>query len=132
VKDKSVSSPIVVRRKPQQVTIESRKDKCISSIETSNIPSDNEDTKKQAKIISHVTTANQPLPNTDPRRKTIHGSDYATPDELMQQVSQDEQRRKASYNLLKSSVGGSGMDTLYRSGSGITRVSTTFLLYFII
>ena len=80
------------------------------------------DPKEKQENVFEKSTPNQPLPSHDPRRNTIHGSEYATADELMQKVSQDEQRRKASYSLIKSSVGVSGMDTLYKSGSGITRV----------
>merc|ERR1712136_434531 len=100
-KDKSISSPIVVRRKIDQKPSITKNEKCISDDEPTSLP-----TKKN-------------LPNTDPRRKTVHGSEYSTKDELMRKVSEDEQRRKASYSLVRT-VGGSGTD-LYSSGSGITR-----------
>ena len=37
-----------------------------------------------------------------PRRKTLHESGFKTADQLMQQISEDERRRKASYNILKN------------------------------
>ena len=37
-----------------------------------------------------------------PRRKTLHESGFKTADQLMQQMSEDERRRKASYNILKN------------------------------
>ena len=72
---------------------------------------------------TNITSANQALPSTDSRRNTIHGgNEHATADELLQKASQEEQRRKASYNFLKSTGSSLGMDTLRHSGSGITRV----------
>ena len=122
-KDKNISSPIVIRRKQpdEQPSEDSRKEKCISTIEIpAHIPADHEIEKPTDK--STTSTTPQGLPNTDTRRKTVIGSEYATPDQLMQKVSLDEQRRKASYNMLKSYAGAPGMDTLHHSGSGITRV----------
>ena len=119
-KDPVVSSPIVVRRKPEHLP-DSRKEKCISTIEESpNIP---ETQDKEKPYETNITSANQALPSTDSRRNTIHGgNDHATADELLQKASQEEQRRKASYNFLKSTGSSLGMDTLRHSGSGITRV----------
>jgi len=44
----------------------------------------------------------------------------------MRKVSEDEQRRKASYSLVRTV--GSGTDTLFHSGSGITRVSIVLMI----
>ena len=96
-----------------------------SSIEESNIPKHDKEIKEKTNNTPTTLPTNQSLPSTDPRRKTIHGSEYTTADELMQKVSQDEQRRKASYNMLRT-VGGSGMDTLSHSGSGVTRVNKIY------
>ena len=119
-KDPIVSSPIVVRRKPEHLP-DSRKEKCISTIEESpNIPGTQD---KEKPYETNITSANQALPSTDSRRNTIHGgNEHATADELLQKASQEEQRRKASYNFLKSTGSSLGMDTLRHSGSGITRV----------
>merc|ERR1712241_1113163 len=42
---------------------------------------------------------------TDGKRKTLHETGFKTADERMQQLNQDEQRRKASYSMLKSRLG---------------------------
>ena len=39
------------------------------------------------------------------KRKTLHETGFKTADERMQQLNQDEQRRKASYSMLKSRLG---------------------------
>ena len=38
---------------------------------------------------------------TDPKRKTLHETGFKTADELMQQLNEDEKKRKASYSMLK-------------------------------
>ena len=48
---------------------------------------------------SRYSNQTQPEPT---RRITLHESGYKTADELMQQMNEDERRRKASYSMLQS------------------------------
>merc|ERR1712018_685722 len=114
---KNISSPIVVRRKTDNRPSSTNNEKCISDNKKESIPIQDKEEIPDDQPTSLPTRQN--LPSTDPRRKTVHGSEYTTKDELMRKVSEDEQRRKASYSLVRT-VGGSGTD-LYSSGSGITR-----------
>jgi len=114
---KNISSPIVVRRKTDHRPSSTNNEKCISDNKKENIPIQDNEEIPDDQPTSLPTRQN--LPSTDPRRKTVHGSEYTTKDELMRKVSEDEQRRKASYSLVRTV--GSGTDTLFHSGSGITR-----------
>ena len=112
---------VVLRRKlhqppPQEET--ERSQKSLSSLEPSSI------------IPSQVSKSDSQTsqPPQDSRRITVHGTGV-TPDQLMQKVNEDEQKRKASYQMLRNHSGistGLTRSMLYgtpSTASGIGRVS---------
>merc|ERR1719510_1544664 len=89
-KEDSSSNIVVMRKKPAQ----SASDASIPSYQRHSMAEDQMDADGYTRYQSSSD-------QQSPRRKTVHESGFKTADQLMQQMSEDERRRKASYNILK-------------------------------
>merc|ERR1712037_337643 len=95
--EKTPPSPIVVKRRARPTSDEGE----------SAIPSNQRHSiaENQIKADGYSRYAESSTDTDNGKRNTLHVSGFKTADERMQQLSQDEQRRKASYNMLKSRLG---------------------------
>merc|ERR1719510_2348349 len=89
-KEDSSSNIVVMRKKPAQ------------SASDASIPSYQRHSMAEDQMDADGYTRYKSSDEQSPRRKTLHESGFKTADQLMQQISEDERRRKASYNILKN------------------------------
>ena len=95
--EKTPTSPIVVKRRARPTSDEG--EPAIPSNQRHSIA------ENQIKADGYSRYAESTTDTDNGKRNTLHVSGFKTADERMQQLSQDEQRRKASYNMLKSRLG---------------------------
>merc|ERR1712129_114799 len=95
--EKTPPSSIVVKRRARPTSDEG--EPAIPSNQRHSIA------ENQIKADGYSRYAESSTDTDNGKRNTLHESGFKTADERMQQLSQDEQRRKASYNMLKSRLG---------------------------
>merc|ERR1719510_81318 len=100
-KEDSSSNIVVMRKKPAQ------------SASDASIPSYQRHSMAEDQMDADGYTRYKSSDEQSPRRKTLHESGFKTADQLMQQISEDERRRKASYNILKNRMTDNAQDAGY-------------------
>merc|ERR1719510_247703 len=100
-KEDSSSNIVVMRKKPAQ------------SASDASIPSYQRHSMAEDQMDADGYTRYKSSDEQSPRRKTLHESGFKTADQLMQQMSEDERRRKASYNILKNRMTDNAQDAGY-------------------
>ena len=98
--DRTPPSPVVVKRRARPDAQE-REQPAIPSYQRHSMAKNQIEADGYSRYAKSSTTAG----GTDGKRKTLHETGFKTADERMQQLNQDEQRRKASYSMLKSRLG---------------------------